>query len=127
MKREVRTSPSAWDFIVIGLVLTAALTAALFPALFSRDAAYARITLDHGHEVVLPLSQDTVYDVDSNGYTLSVHIEDGAVYITDATCPDRVCVNSGRIVRDGEIIVCVPAMITVEIVSEKEGADYVVG
>lgn len=127
MRRTVRTRPSAWDFVIIALVCFAALSAALFPVLFSHDAAYAKITLDYGHEVVLPLAKDTVYEVESNGYTLCVHVEDGAAYITDATCPDRVCVNSGRISRDGEVIVCVPAMITVEIVSEEEGADYVIG
>lgn len=127
MKRNVRTRPSAWDFIIIALICVAALMAALFPVLFSHDASYVKITLDYGHEVVLPLSSDTVYEVESNGYALSVHIQGGAVYVTDATCPDRVCVNSGRIGRDGEVIVCVPAMVTVEIVSEEEGADYVIG
>lgn len=52
--------------------------------------------------------------------TNTLVIEDGQVYITDATCPDKVCIHQGKINRSGEMIVCLPNLMIAKIVGEEE-------
>lgn len=50
---------------------------------------------------------------------LSIH--DRGVEMIQSSCPDHVCEKTGFISKDGEIIVCLPNKILVEIKSSKEG------
>lgn len=78
-----------------------------------------------------PLDVDASYTITgANGGTNLLVIEDGAARIEEASCPDGVCVHTGRIRRNGQSIVCLPNQVVVEIVSETEnssGVDITVG
>lgn len=50
-----------------------------------------------------------------------VHIHGGEVSVTEANCPNHVCVEHTPIHRSGECIVCLPHKLVVEI--ESEGGD----
>lgn len=54
------------------------------------------------------------------GGTNELHIEEGTVYLTEASCPDHLCVKQGIIRRAGESIVCLPNQVVVELRSEQE-------
>ena len=56
----------------------------------------------------------------------TVAIRDGHVEMLDATCPDGLCVRQGKIRGMGEIIVCLPNRVTVEILGSGQGFDAVV-
>ncbi len=45
----------------------------------------------------------------------TVVIEDGTVYMKQATCPDRICVKHSPISKNGETIVCLPNKVFVEV------------
>ncbi len=78
-----------------------------------------------------PLDRDASYTITgANGGTNLLVIEDGAARIEEASCPDGVCVHTGRIRRNGQSIVCLPNQVVVEIVSDTEnssGVDITVG
>lgn len=62
------------------------------------------------------LTDSRVFTVTSpSGGTNTVHIENGSVWITDASCPDKVCQNQGEISHEGEMLVCLPNRLTVSI------------
>ena len=44
-----------------------------------------------------------------------VVIGDGCATITDADCPDRLCVQRGRIDRSGQTVVCLPHGVVVTV------------
>lgn len=72
------------------------------------------------------LDVDASYTVTgANGGTNLLVIEDGAARIEEASCPDGVCVHTGRIRRNGQSIVCLPNQVVVEIVSETENSSGV--
>lgn len=128
MTRGVRVRLSAMDIVIVAVVCLAALFVALIPVLAHESASHVKITVGlDGENFLLPLDEDTSRIVESEGHRLTVTVKDGRVTISESTCPDRVCVNSGSISRGGEIIVCVPAAVTVEILSESEDVDYVIG
>ena len=126
--RQMRVKMSFWDIVVIVAICIAALLIALIPLFAQNEGSFVKVTAGLSAEsVLLPLEEDGLHTFESNGHALTIEIKEGSVSVIDATCPDRVCISSGRISRGGEIIVCVPSMITIEILSENEEADYVVG
>ncbi len=63
-------------------------------------------------------------DIGSGRYN-KVRIEDGKVWIDDATCPDKICLHQGKISHDGELIVCLPNRLLIQIEDNRETEDEV--
>lgn len=51
----------------------------------------------------------------------TVHVEPGAISVTSASCPDKVCVKQGRLSGGGVPIVCMPNRLVISI--EGSGID----
>ena len=63
-----------------------------------------------------------------NGGTNILVIENGAAYLSDANCPDQLCVKMGKIRYTGQTITCLPNKLTVTVEGgEDDGVDFVVG
>ena len=45
----------------------------------------------------------------------TVHVEPGAISVTEADCPDRICVHQGKLTGGGIPIVCMPHRLVIEI------------
>ncbi len=73
-----------------------------------------------------PISTDRTVIVETEYGKNKVVIENGAVFVIDADCPNKDCVRSGKISRSGQCISCLPNKITV-IVSGKSAVDGVTG
>ena len=54
-----------------------------------------------------------------DGYNI-VKIHDHGVEIIEATCPDKVCVNSGFITKPSESIVCLPNKVHIKITTHND-------
>ncbi len=82
---------------------------------------YAVVRVGGNEQCVLPLNQDTTYEVSSSLGTNLIVIKNGQVYISEANCPGKDCVHSGSI--DGEsfpsVIACLPHKLTIT-VEERE-------
>ncbi len=46
--------------------------------------------------------------------------------MTEADCPDRICVKEGWVSRMGECITCLPNKLIVEVVKENDTVDLVI-
>ena len=102
------------DFAIVAIVLFLALAIWLTPFVFSDEGAVAELTVGDKTEYI-SLYENRRIEIESGGVSLVLCVEDGEVWIEQSTCPDGVCVNSGKISREGEIIVCAPAAVTVKI------------
>ena len=77
--------------------------------LFSKPPAKVEISVDGTVIETLDLNKDTELTVEGwNGGTNHIVIKEGTVHVTEASCPDKVCVNQGTIRRNGEAIICLP-------------------
>lgn len=65
----------------------------------------------------LDKSQQIPIFIEGNMTNLIV-IEDGKVFMKQATCPDQICVKHKPIQKDKEMIICLPNQVFVEVVSE---------
>ena len=77
---------------------------------------------EDGMEIArLPLNIDRVYRInDSN----TIEISGKSVRMTEASCPDRICIKTGAISRSGQSIVCAPHRIVVTIIGDREPSPY---
>nr|WP_314278503.1 NusG domain II-containing protein [uncultured Peptostreptococcus sp.] len=57
---------------------------------------------------------------EKNGRINNIYIHNRGVEMTQANCPDKVCIHTGFINKPGQSIVCLPHKINIKIVSDKE-------
>ena len=109
------------DIVLIAILLAAALAAFAVIQLTKKSGGYA-VVVQEGKEIAAyPLNEDTTVTFTSpaGGYNTLV-IKDGKADVTEADCPDKLCVNQHSISFDGETIVCLPKKLVVKVVSEVE-------
>ena len=73
---------------------------------------------------------DTERVVESNGYTLHIHLTETEVWVESSDCPTQDCVRTGHISRGGQSIVCLPARVIVALEggpAAESGVDAVIG
>ncbi len=105
--------------IIIGVVaLLVALAFYLFFSLTKSDGSKVEITVQGEVYETLELSQDQSFLITlENGEYNTVVIEDGYVRMSEADCPDKLCVKHNKIHYNHETIVCLPHKVVVEIVN----------
>lgn len=82
----------------------------------SRETGAEVVVSVAGEELCrMPLSEDTEKLIGEGETTNLLVISDGKAAITEATCPDHVCVNTGEISFNGQTIVCLPHKLVVGI------------
>ena len=103
--------------LVLSMVIIAAAAFLIINFAVKKDGSYEVIKVDGKVIKTLDLnSGETTIEV--NGYQGGVNkvvINDGKVSMTEADCPDELCVKTGKISRVGETIVCLPHRVVVEI------------
>lgn len=63
-----------------------------------------------------------------NGGSNILVIRDGQAWLSEANCPDLLCVRQGKIHYTGQVITCLPNRVTVTVEGgESDGVDLVVG
>lgn len=108
------------DIILIACLLAAAGIAFGAIQLGKKSGGYAVVVQDGKETAAYPLNEEVSVTITSpTGYNTLV-IKDGKADVTDADCPDKLCVNQHSISCDGETIVCLPNKLVVKIVSETE-------
>lgn len=83
-------------------------------------ALRAEITVDGKLVETLDLSKDQEITIHSahNG-TNRLIIQNGAIWCAEASCPDGVCVHQGKQERDGDLIVCLPNLMIVQVIGKE--------
>lgn len=59
----------------------------------------------------------------ANGHTVTIRFSPDGAQVLSSTCPDQVCVRTGKITRAGESAICLPARITVRLEGGAAGFD----
>ena len=108
------------DLVLIVGIMLVALISAITVYLTHAQGNVVVVKVDG--RVVKELSLSENADITIEGYQGGVNlvkIEDGKAYVTEADCPDELCVKTGGISRAGETIVCLPHRVVVEIKGNK--------
>lgn len=109
---------------VLLLLLFVCAGAALFLLVHVTSSAGAYVYIYEDGEVIemLSLSEDGEFPIHTAAGNNTVTIKDGTVSVTEADCPDKICVKQGTIQNDKETIICLPHKLVVE-VRKKQGGE----
>ena len=106
------------DIILIVSLVVLSLVLILVFWLGGKTGEYVVVTVN-GEEVgTYSLAIDGEYQL--NGGTNTLVIKSGKAYIDHANCPDKLCINQGKISKTGERIVCLPNKITITVIGEMD-------
>ena len=114
------------DVIVIVSLLLLALVLYLALNLGRREGGMAVVRVNGVETERYSLLQNGSFPL--NGGTNILVIEDGYAWMSEANCPDLICVRQGKIHYTGQVITCLPNRLTVTIEGgEDGGVDLIVG
>ena len=111
------------DIILIASILIVAIAFFLIVELTKEEGAGVTVKVDGVKVAEYSLSKNGTYPL--NGGTNILVIENGKAYLTDANCPDKLCIHQGKISRTGETITCLPNKLTVTVFGAEESVDLV--
>ena len=110
--------------ILVMLLLAGVLTLAL--NLGRREGGVAVVRVDGVETERHSLTVDGTFPL--NGGSNILVIAGGQAWLSDADCPDLLCVKQGKIHYTGQVITCLPNRLTVTVEGgESNGVDLVVG
>ena len=114
------------DILLAAAVLLIAGGVWLFTALNKAPGEYAAVIVNGTETARYPLDTDTEIRLESEngGYNILV-IKDGVADVTEASCPDKICVNQHAVSKTGEAITCLPNKTVIEIVGGEQEVDIV--
>lgn len=107
------------DFILIGIIIFITFMM-LFIKKDDADKINVSVRLD-GQEIhtqaLYEIDNAYEYKIDSDMDVILLLEKDG-VSVKHSDCPDKLCVNMGKITKSGECIVCLPAKVSVKLYSD---------
>ena len=99
--------------LILALLLVAGALAFLLRD--GKEAGASVVVLINGEETArYPLGKNSTHVL--NGGTNTLVIENGYAWMSEAECPDQICVHMGKIHLNGQLVVCLPngVIVTVE-------------
>ena len=112
------------DILLITVTTAAALLIAVLLLMSGKKGTCAEIYVDGILKAEYILTDDREVEIKGyNGGSNILIIKDGAAYMREASCPDKLCIHQGKISRSGQAIVCLPNRVVIKI-NDSEGGDY---
>ena len=115
------------DLLLLGGCLLAALVCCGLWLLFRQDGGTVIVEQNGRETARYALAEDRTVRIEGEGgYNLLV-IENGEVWLSEADCPNLLCVKTGKIRYAGQSIVCLPHKLAVRIAGGASSLDAVTG
>lgn len=112
------------DIYLAGALIAAAIIIWLLLRSFSAEADKVRVSVDGELFGEYPIDEDAqILITGADGGSNLLVIKDGKADITEADCPDKLCVHQAPVSRSKEAIVCLPHRVVVT-VEGKGGETY---
>lgn len=104
------------DLIMIGVLILCGAIITLALLLTRHEGNQVVVSVDSQVVASFPLDKDITYEIEGyEGGHNTLIIQDGVAYMSDASCPDHLCMGMGKISRVGQSIICLPNRVVVEI------------
>lgn len=105
------------DFLFIFAALLVAASSFFIIKLSAKDADTVKITARGKLFCEKPLSENC--EIDIYGKNTAV-IENGCVYMKEASCPDKLCIHQGKAHDGSKKIICLPNKVVIEVIKKSE-------
>lgn len=110
-------------FLVAGILFAAVLLGVIPHFFYKREPAWVCVIRDGQVLEQYALWEDKTVSISDREYGYNVLvIRHGEVSVSDADCPDKICVRHKAISLNGESIICLPHKLVIQIKSKEEDA-----
>lgn len=106
-------------FVIAAALAVAAVMCLIIYLPGGNSGEYVQVEIDGETVATLPLGEDAERTFTTELGSNTLVIRDGTAYISEADCPDKICVRHSKIHRNGEAIICLPHRTVVTVI----GAD----
>ena len=104
------------DLVIIACMIAIGLFAMTIVLFVQKDGEMVTVEVSGREVASFPLSEDVTYVIDGkNGGTNTLMIKDGYAWVEDASCPDGLCRNMGKIHNSSQSIICLPNEVVIRI------------
>lgn len=115
------------DFIIAAVIIVSAVILWIFTsgALSKKDGTRAEIYYDSELVKTVELTEGETYEfsIEQLPHVVFRVYEDGSIAFAESDCPDKVCVNTGRLHYVGQTAACLPNRVYIKIVGDTVGDD----
>ena len=114
--------------VILGVLLLAAAVGMLVLHSHRQTGALVQVTQDGQVVDAFPLDRNGTrrYENGKGGYNI-VTVAGGKVAVTEASCPDQICVRHGPTDQTADPIVCLPNKLVVQVLAPEGEADQLDG
>lgn len=108
------------SFLILALILFAGIQ-----FFFHGSGNYAEISVNGKITKRVPLNKNATYQITSdNGHSNTLVVSDGYASISQADCPDKLCVKQKKISREGETLTCLPHKVIITVIFSKSKKEF---
>lgn len=106
-----------YDYVVLVILLLLTIVSIAVPFLTNKkpEEEIVVIQVSGKDYKTFPLNKDNTIPIKVGDHYNLIVIKDNKVRITEANCPDKLCVKDGAISKQGQILVCLPNKVVVQI------------
>lgn len=114
-----QSKPMRFWLVLLGIVVVLCVAALFVLHAHRQTGALVQISQDGKLVDTVPLNENRTlrYESAAGGYNVVV-IEDGMVRVSEASCPDKVCVRHGPTNQTADPISCLPNRLVVNVVAD---------
>ena len=106
--------------LVLVILILAAIGLFVSHLMHKKPASLLEVQVDGQVIATYNLSEDLDTIIGgAGGGTNHLIIKDGMAWISEASCPDKVCVHQGKVQLNGQIIVCLPNRMTAQVITSE--------
>lgn len=110
-----------WDLLLVAAFITVSVISWLITGPLKKDGAYVSVRQGQKLIGVYSLKEDAEYEINTFYGANTLVIDNGRAYVKDATCKDHICVKEGKISKKGDMIICLPNELFIEITDGEDG------
>lgn len=116
-----------WQDIII-IVFSLIFAVAVFLCFIPKEADTLTVEIKQSGKLIysLPLNKDTAITIDGE-YQNTIEIKNNTVCFSYSTCPNHDCESIGLLTKVGDIAVCLPNRVSVEIKGGNSNIDGIAG
>ena len=117
-------SMKKWDWILFAGAVWIAILMLILISFGREDGTYVIVSVNGSETARYALSEEMTEEIQGmkNGHVQLV-LHDGEADVTEASCPDKLCVHQAKISKSGEMIVCLPNRIVISIAGDHKTMD----
>lgn len=106
--------------LILGIICIAAFAYLLHERMQNVDDGIVIVKVDGEEKGTYRLSEEQTIEI--NGGTNILQIKEGKADMTEADCPDKLCVHQKAVSKNGESIICLPNKVVIEVKSSEQSA-----